>query len=500
MNNTISPANNPAPAHPARELLARYSAIFSAAWAMRHQLAGPKRMADELAFLPAALSLQDSPVHPSPRRLAYAVMALFAICLAWATLGHVDIVAVAQGRVVVGEGTKLIQSLEPGVVRRILVQDGSRVQAGQALVELDATNASADKAAVQEQLKAAASEALRSQAITNTLQKNELLVQLNIGPALDLTTRANPQLSPPEAAALQAQLAAEWADIRAKLGKLASEVARRQAEIATVKEQVAKLTVTVPLAIKREQDFEKLATQGFVASHTGQDRTRERIELERDLATQQARLLEAQATLAETHTTKAAYLMETRRQLADRLAQAQLKTTQLTQDQAKATQRERLSTLVAPVAGTVQQLAIHSVGGVVTQAQPLMVIVPDEAQVTAEVTIDNKDIGFVNAGQEVAVKLETFAYTRYGTIPAKVSRVSADAVVDDKRQTSGASNNATFPATLTLSQSSINVDGKQVRLTPGMNLTAEIKTGQRRVIEYLLSPIQQAGSESLRER
>ncbi len=482
--------------HPARDLLSRYRAILSAAWTHRAELAGPKRLADEAAFLPAALSLQDTPVHPSPRRLAYAVMALFATALAWATLGHVDIVAVAQGRVVVGEGTKLIQSLEPGVVRRILVQDGSRVQAGQALVELDATNASADKTAVQEQLKAAASEAARSQAITNALLNKEQLVLLNAG----LQPHKALKLSPPEAAALQAQLGAEWADIRAKLGKLASEVARRQAEIATVKEQVAKLSTTVPFARTREQDFEKLAAQGFVASHTGQDRTRERIELERDLATQQARLLEAQATLAETHTTKTAYLMETRRQLADRLAQAQLKTTQLTQDQAKASQRERLSTLVAPVAGTVQQLAIHSVGGVVTQAQPLMVIVPDEAQVTAEVVIDNKDIGFVNAGQEVAVKLETFAYTRYGTLAAKVSRVSADAVVDDKRQTSGTTNNATFPATLTLSQSSINIDGKQVRLTPGMNLTAEIKTGQRRVIEYLLSPIQQAGNESLRER
>jgi hemolysin D len=490
------------PPHPARELLERYSAIFSAAWAMRHQLAGPKRMADELAFLPAALSLQDSPVHPSPRRLAYAVMALFAIALAWATLGQIDIVAVAQGRVVVGEGTKLIQSLEPGVVRSILVKDGSRVQAGQALVELDATYASADKTAVQEQQKAATSETLRTQAILKALLNTELLTDFSMALEANVPNKTQAKLSPAQATALQAQLAAEWADIRAKLGKLASEVTRRQAEIATVTEQVAKLSTTVPLAVKREQDFEKLADQGFVASHTGQDRTRERIELERDLATQQARLREAQATLAETHTTKAAYLAETRRQLADRLATAQLKTTQLTQDQAKASQRERLSTLVAPVAGTVQQLAIHSVGGVVTQAQPLMVIVPDEAQVTAEVTIDNKDIGYVSAGQEVSVKLETFAYTRYGTVPAKVSRVSADAVVDDKRAAngSGANNNAIFPATLTLGQSSINIDGKQVRLTPGMNLTAEIKTGQRRVIEYLLSPIQQAGSESLRER
>ncbi len=494
-----------APAHPARDLLGRYRAIFGAAWGMRHQMAGPQRMADEVAFLPAALSLQETPLHPSPRRLAYALMILFAIALVWATWGQIDIVAVAQGRVVVGDGTKLIQPLEPGVVRRILVQDGTRVQAGQALVELDATYASADKAAVQEQLKAAASEAQRAKALVyglgQLLQSQDTPMPLTAGSAALV---AGLKLSAAEASVfqsqLQAQLAAEWADIRAKLGKLASEVTRRQAEIATVTAQVVKLNTTVPLAIQREQDFQRLSDQGFVASHTGQDRTRERIELERDLATQQARLLEAQATLAETQTTKAAYLAETRRQLADRLAQAELKATQLTQDQTKATQRERLSTLTAPVAGTVQQLAIRSVGGVVTQAQPLMVIVPDEAQVTAEVTINNKDIGFVNTGQDVTVKLETFAYTRYGTIPAMVSRVSADAVVDDKRQANGSTNNAIFPVTLALDQSSINIDGKQVRLSPGMNITAEIKTGKRRVIDYLLSPIQQAGSESFRER
>ena len=482
--------------HPVRELLARYRAIFGAAWEVRHQLAGPPRMADEVAFMPAALSLQETPVHPSPRRLAYALIALFVIAVIWATLGHLDIVAVAQGRIVVSDGTKVIQPLEPGVIRRILVQDGARVNAGQALIELDATYASADKAALQDQLKSATSEAVRAQilskALLNTQAPNSLALNTVDHPALKLSTG--------ESAALQAQLSAEWADIRAKLSKLSSELMRRQAEITTVREQVAKLSITVPLARTREQDFEKLAGQGFVASHTGQDRTRERIELERDLATQQARLVEAQATLAETQNTQAAYIAETRRQLADRLAQAQLKTSQLSQDQTKATQRERLRTLVAPVAGTVQQLAVRSVGGVVTEAQQLMVIVPDEAQVTAEVAVDNKDIGFVNAGQEVTVKLETFSYTRYGTIPAIINRVSADAVIDDKRNSNGNANNAVFPATLRLGQSTINIDGKQLRLAPGMNLTAEIKTGKRRVIDYLLSPIQKASNESLRER
>ncbi|MFM9928411.1 HlyD family efflux transporter periplasmic adaptor subunit, partial [Variovorax sp. H27-G14] len=156
-------------------------------------------------------------------------------------------------------------------------------------------------------------------------------------------------------------------------------------------------------------------------------------------------------------------------------------------------QRERLTTLKAPVAGTVQQLAAHTEGGVVTQAQPLMVIVPDGAQVTAEVTLDNKDIGFVRPMQEAAIKLETFPYTRYGTVNATVKTVTADAVNDEKR-------GAVFAVTLNLNSTTIDVDGRPIKLSPGMNLTAEIKTGKRRVIEFLLSPVQRAAGESLRER
>ncbi|NJM42876.1 MAG: HlyD family efflux transporter periplasmic adaptor subunit [Brachymonas sp.] len=173
---------------------------------------------------------------------------------------------------------------------------------------------------------------------------------------------------------------------------------------------------------------------------------------------------------------------------------------QASQETAKASQREQLTTLRAPVAGQVQQLAIHTAGGIATEAQVLMVIVPQEAQVTAEVVLDNKDIGFVQQGQSVAIKLVTFPFTRYGTLPAQVQHVSADAVIRDKRGEGGSAETAIFPATLKLQATHIDIDGKQVRLSPGMNLTAEIKTGQRRVIEYLLSPIQKAGSESLRER
>ena len=456
--------------HPIMELLGRYKAVLLVAWERRDELAGPKRLADERAFLPAALSLQETPVHPAPRRTAIAICALFTSALVWSIVGQIDIVAVAQGRIVVSEHTKLIQPLEVSVVKAILVKDGDEVKPGQVLVELDATTASADQSSVAHQLQSAASEASRSDALLKALESNR--APTNAG---------------------DFQLQAEWRDISAKRAKLDAELSRRQAEIETVRAVIDKLDTTLPLARRREADFKLLAEQGFVASHAIQDRTRERIEQERDLATQHARLKETEAAFIESRNAKEAYLAETRRALSDRLAEARLRQAQLTHESAKAEQRTRLTQLTAPVAGTVQQVAIHTPGGVVTEAQPLMVIVPHGAQVTAEVVIDNKDIGFVAAGQEAEIKLETFPFTKYGTVPATVSWVTADAVNDEKR-------GAIFPARFALARSRIDVDGKSIRLSPGMNVTAEVKTGRRRVIEYLLSPIKEHAGTSLKER
>ena len=464
------------PRHPAIELLARYRAIFSAVWAARHELAGPKRLADELAFLPAALSLQESPAHPAPRRAAITICALAVIAIVWAMLGEIDIVAVAPGRIVVSERTKTLQPLEASVVKRVLVKDGDVVKAGQVLVELDATNASADGASVQEQLAMAASEEARTAALLTAVESNK---------APSLRSAVNPRD--------KAQLQAEWSDITARLAKLDAEQAHRQAEIVTVKELIKKIESTLPISKQREADFKGLTEQGFMSSHAGQDRTRERIELESDLATQRARLSEAQAALTESTQTRAAYRAETQRGLSERHAQASSKKAQFTQERSKTEQRSRLASLTAPVDGTVQQVAVHTEGGVVTPAQVLMVIVPKDAQVTAEVVVDNKDIGFVAAGQSAHVKLETFPFTRYGTVPAIVKSVAADSVVDEKA-------GALFPASLTLQQTAIDVDGKRIALSPGMNVTAEIRTGRRRVIDYLLSPVQRAANESLGER
>lgn len=286
------PSSRSSSLHPARELLARYMAILGAAWQARHELAGPQRLADEAAFLPAALSLQATPVHPAPRRAAIAICALFAIALLWARFGQVDIVAVAPGRIVVSQRTKTIQPLDASVVKRVLVRDGDAVRAGQVLVELDPTNAQTDQSSVQEQLKAAEADLQRSQALLEALDSGR-----------------TPHLPPLPLGEGRAHLQAEWQDIQASLAKLAAEHTRRQAEAATVRETIAKLDATLPIARQREADMKSLA--------------------------------EAAAATREAEQSKAAYLAETRRMLRERQTKAKLEREQLGQQRNKTEQRQR---------------------------------------------------------------------------------------------------------------------------------------------------------------
>jgi hemolysin D len=184
---------------------------------------------------------------------------------------------------------------------------------------------------------------------------------------------------------------------------------------------------------------------------------------------------------------------ETRKTAQDALDEALKALGETSEDARRAEVHSELLKLVAPVDGTVQQLAVHTVGGVVPAAQPLMEIVPKQAQVEVEGFLENKDIGFVREGQEAQVKIDAFPYTKYGTIPAVVTHVSRDAIQDEKK-------GWRYSVKVTLKRATMNIDGRVVSVSPGMTSSVEIKTGTRRVIEYVLSPLMELGEESLHER
>lgn len=467
----------------AKDLLQRYRNLFAHAWQVRGQMPTDALQAHEAEFLPAALSLQETPLSPLPR-LAMWLMIAFATCaLLWAVFGQIDVVATAQGKIVTSEGSKVIQPFDTAKVKAIHVHDGQQVAAGQVLIEFDATATQADSDRVKSDLAIARLQVARAQALLTALEQNRT-PQLAVLPEVKDVARWQDA---------QRFLLGQYAEYSARASQMDAELVRREAEWRSTNELVHKLEQTVPIARQRAQDFHKLVEQNYMSRHGYLEREQSRIEQEADLANQKSRLKELEAGMHEARSQRTGLVAEVRRQALDSMTDGQQKVAALQQDWLKADNRSQLMQVVSPVAGTVQQLAVHTVGGVVTPAQALMVVVPRDNPLEVEAFIENKDIGFVHAGQRAEVKIESFQYTKYGTIHARVNSVSHDAINDDKR-------GLIYSTRVRLEKSTMQVDGAEVRLSPGMALAVEIKTGKRRVIEYFLSPLLQAANESLRER
>lgn len=465
-----------------RELRKRYVSVLLQSWRNRQSLDPQLRLSHESEFLPAALALQETPISPAPR-IAMALLVAFAlIAVLWSIFGRIEVVATAHGKIVPNDRSKVIQPFETATVKAIHVNDGQAVRAGEILLELDATNAEADSARSASDLVAARLQSARARAFLTAIANGRRPV---LDPLPDVPVERFSQE--------QNMLAGQYGEYQAKLARLDAELEKREAELRSTQEVVRKLEQTVPIARQRAQDFRDLAEKSFISKHGYLEKEQLRIEQEGDLATQQSRLKELSAALQEGQREKFALQAEAKRLALDSLNEAEQKTAAFGQELVKADSRGKLMTLTAPVDGTVQQLAVHTVGGVVTPAQPLMVIVPADEALEVEAFLENKDIGFVHPEQDAQVKVETFPFTKYGTIHARVMQVSNDAISDEKK-------GLIYSTRVKLDKATIQVDEKTVRLSPGMAVVVEIKTGMRRVIEYFLSPLLQYKDESLRER
>lgn len=436
---------------------------------------------DETAFLPAALEIIERPVSPTARVTAWVLLIGLALTGLWLIFGRIDIVASAPGRLIPSDNVKLVQPAEAGIVRAILVRDGQRVRKGQPLVELDPTVSTAEAMQARKALETAELDAARGRAILAALDGRGLAF-------------APPAGTPAEVAATQLALArARFAEIEASAsgsvaGYVAAAAAEREARL-----EAAKLAETLPLLDQQIEANETLLAKGYVSKLKVIEMRRQRLAAarDRDIALQTASRAAAQLAGAGSATTqsraqaRATILSE----LATAEAEAKLRREELT----KASQRSSLQRLAASVDGVVAQLGVHTIGGVVESAKPIMIIVPSGGALTLEGKVLNKDAGFVAPGQKVAVKLEAFPFTRYGTVPGTIESVSSDAVEDEKL-------GLVYVVRVKLERTTVDRGDAVVPLFPGMTATADIRTGRRSLLSYLLGPIDETRQEAARER
>ncbi|BEV16153.1 HlyD family type I secretion periplasmic adaptor subunit [Herbaspirillum sp. DW155] len=432
----------------------RYGRRFLQAWRERHQQQVDLFNQQEAEFLPAALSLQEAPDSASLRWTARLLVAMVALALAWSLIGQIDIVVSANGKVIASGRTKTIASVEVASVRDILVHEGQQVRAGQPLVELDASSSDAERDKAADAVAQARLQVARAAAMMQAVQ------QLR-APHLEEV----PGVAQPQWDSVHRQLQGQYQDFRARLARLDDEIIRYGAALR--------------LASQRASDYRALMEDHSVSHHAWLEKEQARVDV--------------QGQLADARNQRAALLAQIQKEAHDSRIEAEKIIEAARQDQRRADEHSKLLRLTAPVRGTVQQLNVHTIGGVVAATQPLMQIVPEEDNIEIEVQIENKDVGFVEVGQEVEVKVDAFDYTKYGTLPARVASVSRDAIQDEKK-------GLIYTARIAMTRNSLDVDGRRLALSPGLAVNVGIRTGSRRLIEYALSPLLRHQKEALHER
>ena len=430
-----------------------------------------------IEFLPPVLEVETAPPPKMVRGVLWALVIFFCLAITWAIFGHIDIVAKAQGQLIPLQKVKVIQPLETGSVQTIHVKEGDKVIKGQKLVSLETVLAESNYRQTQQLLTNFAQQRLRRQQLLLLIQNAHTLS--GISPSL--TTEHTHLL---KAEFIQYQN--EQAVYEAKLSQL-------EAQLAGAKAKLVQLDKILPLLNERVDSLESLQDQKLVARTTY-------LELKQQFVQQQEqRLIELTNISSINHAIKTnaqeqiTHSTEQQKLLQSEISQINEEVLTLQQELEKQQYLTEKNLLLAPVNGIVEALQLSTIGEVVTPAQQLLTVVPDDDELIVSANLLNKDIGFTFVGQAVEVKIDSFPFTRYGSITGEVIEVSTDAVKDEQL-------GLYFPIKVRLHSQYIDVESRRVPLSAGMSVNVEIKTGNRRIVEFLLSPIIQHLDEGARER
>jgi hemolysin D len=439
---------------------------------------------------------------------------LVAVALVWSFYGRLEVHAVAQGKIEPRGRSKVIQPLDPGKVLSLAVENGTRVKAGDLLVAFDPAEAEADFTASADDLMNTRAEIIRRQAGIEAAGSFPDRALLPISP-LSFAPATKPEAEARERAVLSADLN----QLNETLSNIEKQIAQKAATLKRLDMSIAFETTLIETLQRRVGMRHESINKGAGSFANLYDALESLDKSQSALAGDRGQLLETEAAIVALTSEKTKSISQFVADYSNKLADAQRKAVNTEQQLAKARTRLSRTRIFAPINGTVQTLAVTTVGQVVTTGQQLMTIVPEDSELQVEVYVSNTDIGFVQAGQDAAVKVDAFPFTRYGTLHGKVLRIATDAIDEhDARRAEANPANLTnsansapaiapgrrqdflFPVTLSLEEKAMKVDAAVVPLTPGMTVTAEIKTESRRVIDYLFSPLAKVASEALHEK
>jgi HlyD family secretion protein len=448
--------------------------------------AGSRLSADALEFVPGLLAIQESPPARLPRAVAYSTAALFALLLVWASVGQLDIVASADGKLVPQTYVKIVQPADAGIVQEILVREGQPVKAGQVLMRMDTKVAKADEASIRSDL------ALKS------LQLRRIDAELNAAPLLRVAGDPDNLFRD-----VQHQYQERRDALRDARAQQQESFNKSRHEFEAAREVLVKLREVAPILRQQSNAYADLGKQGYAGQLMVRDKQRELIEKEQDLKAQEATVASLQAAMEQARQQQSQIMSKYRSDLQSERVDAEGQYIRLEQELAKQEHKSGLLELRAPQAGIVKDVATHTVGAVVSPGTSLLSIVPEHEPLVAEVLIKNQDVGFVYPEQHVKIKLVAYPFEQYGMVDGVVTRIGPDASessADPSQPKDDTAAQLQYKAVIALDSQHLLAQGRMLRLVSGMQVIAEINQGKRTVLNYLLSPLRTTLYDSGRER
>ena len=455
---------------------------------------------EERAFMPAALEIIDTAASPTGRKLMHFIMLIVTLFALWSWFGEVDIVAVAPGKIIPQGRTQVIQSLETGTVQTISVRDGQRVASGQILIDLDDTALLAELSRSRTERIQSSLDIARLQSILDPAQEEAFFAALD-APDEDMKR-------------VRFHMKSQRLEHARKLSVIDDNLTQREAEREQAVISLEKINSVLPLLEERASIRQKGAETQYGSRLLYLEIAQQLLELKSERIIQQQRLKASEAASQALISQKEQANAEFITNILNELNKSRTQFGQAQESEQKTIRRLELTRITAPISGTVQDLSINTIGGVVSPAQQLLRIVPEGGVMEALVVINNQDVGFVTAGQNAEIKIDAFPFTRYGLLSGIVAEVSRDARTlqvaanpefgpknkSDETENIERGERLVFTARINLKKHSLNVNGEEVELLPGMSMKAEIKTGKRRLADFFLAPLKQYDQEIFRER
>lgn len=435
----------------------------------------------ETEFLPAILEVTESPPSPVGRLVLWSVLALVVAAVVWGFVGHINEVSVAKGTVIPSGQAKTVQVKNKGIVQEILVKEGDIVEEGQVLVTLDPTSTGADMASLKKRL------------AYYKLDIARLTAELSGEP---FVPTADPDLEASDLAAEIALYQSRTNDYQTQKRAAQEIVDQKVARLAATQATYEKYARGLEIAQDKEQRLESLVAESAISEFQLLEQRSQRIEYEKNAQAELDTITSTRGEIAEAQSRLANVDANYRKDIMTAMVASKKELYSVEEALKKAEEDARLATVVSPASGKVYNLSIHTIGGIVTDAQPLMMIVPNDAPLEFEVYADNKDIGFIKVGQDAEVKVSTFNFQKYGMVDAKVEEIAATAVsnLNDPEK------NEKFKLILKPVKNNVEVEGQPMELTPGMNVNAEIKIKEKRIIDFFLDPFRRYRQEAFHER